>query len=107
MPWHISDNRGGGAEIQAWYFAVELARLGHVVYYVCQSVTGKTGTEERDGVTIFRIRKLGKFQSTGLKRYYNVLTKIRPDLVVQRMSSAVSFFCRARSLPSRALSASI
>ena len=98
MPWHISDNRGGGAEIQAWYFAVELARLGHVVYYVCQSVTGKTGTEERDGVTIFRIRKLGKFQSTGLKRYYNVLTKIRPDLVVQRMSSAVSFpiakYCR-------------
>ena len=46
MLWHITE-RTGGAEVQANYLAVDLAKRGYDVSYICQTVNiHKIGTDE-------------------------------------------------------------
>lgn len=104
MPWHISE-RGGGAEVQANYLAQELARRGFDVHYVCQ-----TGRKERigsieilNGFSIHWIKPSGKFPWYYQNKYCIPLETIKPDLVVQRMSSNVTYvigkYCKASGIP--------
>ena len=40
MHWHI-DEKGGGAEVQAKFLAVELSKRGYKVDYICQTENKK------------------------------------------------------------------
>ncbi|MCK6458301.1 MAG: glycosyltransferase family 4 protein [Planctomycetes bacterium] len=88
MPFHILEMRGGGAEVQAWLLAKELARRGFDVHYVAMSVRGKAGTTERvDGVTIRWLPYREHLRWRNSVRWYRALKAIDPDLVIQRMTS--------------------
>ncbi len=117
MPFHIMEMRGGGAEVQAWLLAKELARRGYDVHYVAQSVRGRAGATERiDGVTLrwLPYREHLRWMQSG--HWYRALKSIDPDLVIQRMSSettgviglyarlhgkAFSWICTGDSIPRR------
>jgi glycosyltransferase involved in cell wall biosynthesis len=117
MPFHITEMRGGGAEVQAWLLAKELSRRGFDVHYVAMSVRGKAGTTERvDGVTIRWLPYREHLRWRNSLRWYGALTEIDPDLVIQRMSSettgviglyarrhkkAFSWICTGDSIPRR------
>ncbi len=98
MPWHIHQGRGGGAELQAWYFACEMARRSISVSYICQSANEKRGREMVDGVEVWWLKPSGKFQWMDLNKYYKTLCLVQPDIVIQRMSAASSWpiacYCR-------------
>ncbi len=101
MPYHISEDRGGGAEVQAWFLAKELARRGFRVSYVAQSVRGRQGTAETvDGVRIHWIRNANYLRWSNAAAYYRALSRIDADIVVQRMTSfmtgVAALWCRLR-----------
>ena len=88
MPFHMREGRGGGAEVQAWLLATELARRGFEVSYIAQSVQGKAGQRESiDGVTVRWVRYAHHFRWSNGASYYRALSKLSPDVVVQRMTS--------------------
>jgi glycosyltransferase involved in cell wall biosynthesis len=88
MPFHILEMRGGGAEVQAWLLAKELARRGFDVHYVAMSVRGRAGTSERiDGVTIRWLPYREHLRWRNSVRWYRALRAVDPDLVIQRMTS--------------------
>ncbi len=88
MPFHIAEMRGGGAEVQAWLLAKELARRGFDVHYVAQSVRGKAGLVERvEGVTLRWLPYREHLRWIRSGQWYRALKTIDPDLVIQRMSS--------------------
>ena len=88
MPFPMREGRGGGAEVQAWLLATELARRGFEVSYIAQSVQGKAGHRETiDGVTVRWVRYAHHFRWSNGAGYYRALSEISPDVVVQRMTS--------------------
>lgn len=117
MPFHIMEMRGGGAEVQAWLLAKELARRGFDVHYVAMSVRGKAGTTERiNGVTLHWLPYREHLRWVQSGNWYRALKAIDPDLVIQRMSSettgviglyarrhgkAFSWICTGDSIPRR------
>jgi glycosyltransferase involved in cell wall biosynthesis len=117
MPFHILEMRGGGAEVQAWLLAKELARRGFDVHYLAMSVLGKAGTTERlDGVTVRWLPYREHLRWVNSGRWYRALKAVDPDLVIQRMSSettgviglyarrhgkAFSWICTGDSIPRR------
>ncbi|WP_431137278.1 glycosyltransferase family 4 protein [Psychroserpens mesophilus] len=92
MPWHISE-RGGGAEVQANYLSIELARRGFQVSYVCQTINkNKINTVEPiEGVTIYWLKASGRFPIKDQNKYVQPLKEIQPDFIVQRLSSNVTY----------------
>lgn len=100
MPFHISEQGGGagGAEVQAWLLAKELARRGYEVAYICTSVNNKAGEEENvEGVLIKWVKNVRYFRWLSLPGYYSAVKDFDPDLVVERGSSfqsgAAAFYC--------------
>jgi len=99
MPFHIREGRGGGAEVQAWLLARELARRGNTVSYVAQSVRGKAGKEEiLDEVRLRWVRYAHHFRWSNAPAYYRAMAELDPDIVVQRMTNfmtgVVGLYCR-------------
>ncbi|MDD7886238.1 glycosyltransferase family 4 protein [Flavivirga sp. 57AJ16] len=92
MPWHISE-RGGGAEVQANYLAVELSNRGFKVYYICQTHHERKVNcfESINGLSIFWLKPSGRFQWLDQNKYYKPLNGIKPDIVIQRLSSNVNY----------------
>lgn len=85
--YHLSE-RMGGAEVQSWLLAAELARRGHEVSYVCESLGDAAWTRERrEGVDIHWLARQPRFDLLGAPSYYRALRRIRPDVVVQRFTS--------------------
>ena len=85
------EGRGGGAEVQAWLLARELARRGNAVSYVAQSVQGKAGQEEvLDGVRLRWVRYAHHFRWANGIDYYRALSVLNPDVVIQRMTSFIT-----------------
>ena len=117
MPFHIMEMRGGGAEVQAWLLAKELARRGYDIHYVAQSVRGKAGATERvDGVTLRWLPYREHLRWVQSGQWYRALKAIDPDLVIQRMTSettgviglyarrhkkAFSWICTGDAIPRR------
>jgi glycosyltransferase involved in cell wall biosynthesis len=101
MPYHISENRGGGAEVQAWFLACELARRGFRTSYIAQSVAGKRGkTETINGVAVHWVRYAHHFRWSNALAYYRALSRANADIVVQRMTAfttgVAALWCRRR-----------
>jgi len=91
MPFHILENRGGGAEVQAWLLAKQLALRGYDVSYVAQSIENrKEKLQIVDGVTIRWVRYAHYLSWTNGWQYYRALKETDPDIVVQRMTSFVT-----------------
>lgn len=87
MDFHYTE-RIGGAEVQAWLLAKELARRGFEVHYLAQSLRGRAEvTEARDGVHLHWLRNPGYLQWRNGLRYYRALKHINPDLLIQRTTS--------------------
>jgi len=99
MPYHILENRGGGAEVQAWLLARELARREYEVTYIAQRVDNKRGRLQMlDGVAIRWVRYAHYFRWANGWQYYRALKEANPDVVVQRMTSfitgVIGFYCK-------------
>lgn len=91
MPFHIFEGRGGGAEVQTWLLAKELAKRGYRVTYIAESVHGKAGTmEQSEGVNINWLKHYRHFRWRNVFAYYQAIKQVNPDLLVQRMSSYVT-----------------
>lgn len=98
MDFHYTE-RIGGAEVQAWLLAKELARRGFAVHYLAQSLRGKVEvTESRDGIHLHWVRNPGQLQWRNGLRYYRALKRINPDLLIQRTTSfntgVIGFYAR-------------
>lgn len=91
MPYQINE-RGGGAEVQAWFLAKELSSRNYEVHYICQTlVPGKINTSEKlEGVNVHKLKRSGKFPVLDQNKYFTKLTEVKPDIVIQRMTSNVS-----------------
>ena len=88
MPFHMSEGRGGGAEIQAWFLARELARRRFRTAYVAQSIHGKQGAVETvDGVSIHWVRYAHRFRWSNALAYYQALSRVDAEIVIQRMTA--------------------
>ncbi len=104
MPWHISE-RGGGAEVQANYLSIELVNRGFLVYYICQTKNKLFVDTETvlNGVNICWLKPSGVLQWIDQKKYYKKLEFINPDIIVQRMSSNVTYtigkFAKNKKIP--------
>ena len=92
MPWHISE-RGGGAEVQAHILAEDLAKRGFKVAYICQTNNlVKVGRVEIiNNVECYYVKRSGLFAWLDQNKYYEILNKVAPNIVIQRMSSNVSY----------------
>ncbi|MDZ7267779.1 MAG: glycosyltransferase family 4 protein [candidate division KSB1 bacterium] len=87
MDFHYSE-RIGGAEVQAWLLAKELARRGFEVHYLAQSLQGRgKQTEMRDGVWLHWLAYRGYFLWRNSLNYYRALQQIAPDMLIQRLTS--------------------
>jgi glycosyltransferase involved in cell wall biosynthesis len=85
--FHLAE-RMGGAEVQAWLLATELARRGHHVTYIAESLGGRAGSVElRDGVHIHWLPRQLYIELPNLPAYYRALSAIAPDAVIQRSTS--------------------
>lgn len=94
----------GGAEVQSWLLAVELARRGHDVTYVCESLAGSAGIGEvREGVMIVWLPRQPHLELLNSCRYYRTLARLRPDLVIQRFTcfytGVAAAYCRRHRVP--------
>lgn len=92
MPWHISE-RGGGAEVQANYLAQELGMRGYDVSYVCQTTSqSKINNVEKIGhISIHYLKPSGRFAWLDQGKYLTALHSIKPEMVIQRLSSNISY----------------
>lgn len=91
--------RIGGAEVQAWLLARELASRGHSVSYVCESLSGRGGSAETiDGVQVNWLRTRRYFSILNMPRYAGALRRIQPDVVLHRYTSgyeaALGRYCK-------------
>ena len=91
MPWHISE-RGGGAEVQANYLAQELAKRGFQISYVCQTLqVNRINTIETiESIKVYWLKPSSRFQWLDQNKYLKPLHSIRPNVIVQRLSSNVT-----------------
>ncbi len=92
MHWHINE-KGGGAEVQARFLAIELSKRGYKVDYICQTEDNKkiNTSEKIDGINVHWLEKATKFAWINQNKYLLSLTKINPDIIIQRNSSNLSY----------------
>ena len=84
--YHISE-RGGGAEVQANFLAQELARQGHDVHYICKADSNAQRSVLMGEIKVHFIGNLSGYSAISLHLIYNHIINIKPDFIVERMSS--------------------
>ena len=92
MPWHISE-RGGGAEVQANYLAQSLIEKGYEVNYVCQTaIKQNVGKQKKIGrLSICFVKSSTPLAWLDQWKYLKPLREFKPDYIVQRNSSNVTY----------------
>lgn len=96
------DTKGGGAELQLYYFTTELAKDNNFAVYFIVSDFGQPEGEVREGVTLMKLKA-----PTGLKflrvanyffRFWRLISNIDADVYVQRAvgveTLVVGLFCK-------------
>ncbi len=100
--YHYTE-RIGGAEVQAWLLARELAHRGVDVTYICESLSGKDALRETiDGVETCWIKGGRRLDIFNFPRYARALGTARPDIVIHRTTSGVEsligWYCRRNGI---------
>lgn len=104
MEYH-PDDLVGGAEIQVFGVAKQLAALGHEVTYLCQRYNRARPLDETvAGVRVLRALRWHKvFRFVLAPRVFWMLLRIRPDVVYQRsaqyLTGLVGYSARILSVP--------
>jgi glycosyltransferase involved in cell wall biosynthesis len=83
----------GGAEVQSYLLARQLAQSGYDVVYLCDRLSGSTPREEtRDGIRIWRwFRNVPLFKIVNLPLFLYALLRFRPDAIYHRYASQYTF----------------
>ena len=94
--------RIGGAEVQAWLLAQELARRGVTVAYICESLTGRGNTTQIiDGVEVIWLFPRSHLDLLNLPQYWRALSRLNPEIVIHRYTSGyesvIGRYCRRNS----------
>lgn len=87
---YLYTERYGGAEIQAGNLARELARRGHHISFICNSLHGKRGVEKIDGCEVRWLPDRKNLDVLNGWSVYRHLRDIRPDVVYQRYTNFYS-----------------
>jgi len=87
--YHISE-RGGGAEVQANYLSLELAKRGYDVHYICQTTnkTKENTSSNISGVTVHWLPLDDTLSKRAFNRIEELLVQIHPHIIIERMSSS-------------------
>ncbi|MFT6127349.1 MAG: glycosyltransferase involved in cell wall biosynthesis [Patiriisocius sp.] len=87
--YHISE-RGGGAEVQASYLSLELARRGYEVHYICQTINSeKENTNSNiEGVNIHWLPLRETLFKSTFNQIEELLVYLSPSIIIERMSSS-------------------
>ena len=86
--YHISE-RGGGAEVQSAYLAEYLAAENYDVHYICKSDKVKEVTSKViKAVNVYMIPNYDGLSKANFENIYNLLLEIKPDFIIERMSSS-------------------
>lgn len=76
MNYHYGE-RVGGAEVQAWLLAKELANQGHDVSYIAESLNSQENTISAiDHVNVHWIKHRIHFDILNALKYYSFLRKL-------------------------------
>ena len=103
MPWHISE-RGGGAEVQANYLAQNLIEKGYDVKYICQTlIKQNVGKHKKIGrLSIHFVKPSTPLAWLDQSKYLKPLREFKPDYIVQRNSSNVTYvlanYCKKKDV---------
>jgi len=85
---YLYKQRLGGAEVQAWLLAKQLAKSGHEVTYIAENINNSSKKIETiEGVEIHWIPNRYYFDILNHNIYYKTLKQISPDIIVQRYTS--------------------
>jgi len=85
---YLYKQRLGGAEVQAWLLAKQLAKSGHHVTYIAENIKDSLKKIETiEGVEIHWIPKRYYFDILNHNIYSKTLKQISPDIIVQRYTS--------------------
>jgi glycosyltransferase involved in cell wall biosynthesis len=83
----------GGAEVQSYLLARELASKGNDVVYLCDRREGKPRETSTEGITIWRwFRNLPLFKVLNLPTFLLALIRFRPDAIYHRYASQYTIF---------------
>lgn len=99
--YHFTE-RVGGAEVQAWLLARELAQRGESVAYVCESITGRGGTLQiLEGVKVVWLFPRPYLDLLNFPQYARALSHLNPKIVIHRYTSGyeavIGRYCRRKS----------
>lgn len=91
----------GGAELQAWLLAQELARRNEVMFVALRG--GQPGYfEEQGGVGVIRVNGQAGGRRSGMPKVYRIIQEWAPDMIYLRMFDYVpymAFTSRLLSIP--------
>ncbi len=86
------DDKIGGAELQSWLLAKELADHHDVTFLAVRSDNEKDTVTEQNGVSVIKLSKARKFSLRELRRIYRCVRSVAPDVIHLRMFDYIFLF---------------